>query len=159
MRQSRGYRSLVPAPLKSRRLSKAAKPAFVEPLEGRMLLTSVVVNSTVDTLFSPGSGTVSLRNAIATANASATPTTITFDPTVFATAQTITLNSDLELSNTSESTTITGPSASLTVSGNNSSMVLQVDANVTATVSRLTITEGGGAFIYAGICATRATSR
>jgi hypothetical protein len=34
-----------------------------------------------------GSGTVSIVDAVAIANASSTPTTITFDPTVFASAR------------------------------------------------------------------------
>jgi len=43
------------------------------------------------------------------------PTTITFDPVVFAAARTIVLNgTQLELSNTSEPTTIIGPAAGVT---------------------------------------------
>ncbi len=54
--------------------------------------------------------------------------TITFDPTVFATPQTITLTAgQLELSNTSGTETITGPAAGVTVSGNNASRVFQID--------------------------------
>ncbi len=59
----------------------------VETLEGRTLLSSVVVNTTADTADSMGSGTVSIVDAVAIANASSTPTTITFDPTVFASAR------------------------------------------------------------------------
>jgi hypothetical protein len=126
------------------------KRAFVERLEGRALLTSIVVNTVLD-ITSPPAGTVSLRSAIATANASSTPTTITFSPTVFATAQTIVLNgNDLELSNTNEATTITGPSTGVTVSGNNASGVFVIDGNVIATLSNLTITKGseGGIISY-----------
>ena len=72
--------------------------------------------------------------------------TITFDPTVFATAQTITLTGlPLELSNptgTTGTTSIIGPAAGLTVSGGGLSRVFQVDANVTASISRLTISGG-----------------
>ena len=65
-------------------------------------------------------------------------------PTVFTGGQTITLNgSQLELSNTGGPQTITGPGASLlTVSGNDASRVFQVDQNVTASISGLTITGG-----------------
>ena len=64
--------------------------------------------------------------------------TITFDPTVFATAQTITLTGgQLALSNTSGAETITGPAAGVTVSGGGLSRVFQVDAGVTASISGL----------------------
>ena len=61
----------------------------------------------------------------------------------------------LELSNTAESTVITGPSAGVTISGNNLSTVFQIDANVTASMSGLTVTKGsapvsGGGFYNAG---------
>ena len=57
---------------------------------------------------------------------------------------TITLTgSQLELSNTSGTETITGPAAGVTVSGGGLSRVFQVDANVTASISGLTITGGG----------------
>ena len=69
--------------------------------------------------------------------------TIDFDSTVFNTPQTITLTGgQLELSNTSGTETITGPAAGVTVSGGGLSRVFQVDANVTASISGLTITEG-----------------
>ena len=122
-----------------------------EPLEDRRLL-SVVVNSINDVLYPAGSGVVSLRNAIAIADGSATPTTITFDPTVFATAQLIVLNgTQLELSNTSEPTTIIGPAAGVTISGNNATRVLQVDGNVTAAISGVAIANGNSGFWGGGI--------
>ena len=70
-------------PLKSR--------ITVETLEKRILLTTVMVNTVVDAIYPPGTGLVSLRNAVTDANGSSTPTTITFDPKVFATTQTIQL--------------------------------------------------------------------
>ena len=101
------------------------------------------MNTTSDSLV-PGAGLLSLREAIAFANADSSGiATITFDPTVFATPQTITLTgSQLELSNTSETETITGPAAGVTVSGGGLSRVFQVDAGVTASISGLTITGG-----------------
>ena len=88
------------------------------------------MNTTSDSL-SPGAGLLSLREAVALRQHS-TPSgisSITFDPTVFATPQTITLTgTQLELSNTSETETITGPAAGVTVSGGGLSRVFQVDA-------------------------------
>ncbi len=106
------------------------------------------MNTTSDSLF-PGTGLLSLREAIAFANFdSAGNSTITFDKHVFATPQTITLTgSQLELSNTTETETITGPKAGVTVSGGGLSRVFQVDASVTASISGLTITGGNSAGI------------
>jgi predicted outer membrane repeat protein len=106
-------------------------------------LPSLVVNTTSVALF-PGAGLLSLPEAIAFANLdSAGIATITFDPTVFATPQAITLTgSQLELSNTSETETITGPAAGVTVSGGGLSRVFQIDGGVTALISRLTISGG-----------------
>ncbi len=117
-------------------------PGSVEPLEGRRLLSSVVVNSTADTLFAAGSGSVSLRNAVATAAASTTATTITFDPKVFAAHRTITLGGTVLKLTGSHAVTITGPAAGVTVSGNAESTVLQVAVGVTAAASGLTVTDG-----------------
>jgi hypothetical protein len=106
-------------------------------------LPSLVVN-TPSAAFFPGAGLLSLFEAIGFANLdSAGISTITFDPTVFATAQTITLTgTPLELSNTSETETITGPAAGVTVSGGGLSRVFQIDQNVTASISGLTIIRG-----------------
>jgi hypothetical protein len=102
---------------------------------------SLVVNTTSAALF-PGPGFLSLPEAIVFANLdSAGISTITFDPTVFATPQTITLTgTQLELSNPSETETITGPAAGVTVSGGGLSRVFQIDGMVTASISGLTIT-------------------
>ena len=114
---------------------------------------SVVVNSISDEVHSEGGSLVSLRDAIAVANSSATPKTITFDPTVFAAAQTIVLTGgQLELSNTEYSTTIIGPAAGVTFSGNRASRVLQVDKNVTARISRVVITNGKSSHWGGGVC-------
>ena len=106
-------------------------------MEDRTLLSSFVVSNTGD------SGPGSLRQAILDANAQGGAETITFDPTAFATPQTITLTSgQLELSDPSGTETITGPAAGVTVSGGGQSRVFQVDNGVTASISGLTITGG-----------------
>ena len=113
-------------------------------MEDRTLLSSFVVSNTGD------SGPGSLRQAIEGANAQGGAETITFDPTAFATPQTITLTSgQLELSDTTGTETITGPAAGVTVSGdgpgnglNGQGRVFQVDKGVTASISGVTITAG-----------------
>ena len=107
-------------------------------LEDRRLLSTIVVNNPTDT---PVANQIDLRQAIAQANADGGGDTIAFS-SLFNTPQTITLTGgQLELSGTTAPTTITGPGANLlSVSGNNASRVFLVDANVTASLSGLTIT-------------------
>ncbi len=114
----------------------------------------LVVNSTAD-----GSGNqpgkLDLRGAVDLADVLTGAQTITFDPTVFATAQTILLTAGpLELSQTSGLQTITGPAARVTINGGGKSGVFQVDGGATATLSGLTITGGsavnGGGVVNGG---------
>ncbi len=120
----------------------ASRRLHIEPLEDRRLL-SVLVSNIND------SGAGSLRAAIATANSSATPTTITFDPTVFASAQTITLTSGvLALSNSSQPTTIDLPAAGLTIAGN----YLEVNPNTTATLLGTNPTNLTNLTMTGGLC-------
>ena len=82
-------------------------------LEERALLSTIVVNNPTDT---PVAGQIDLRQAIVQANTKGGNETITFDKTVFMTPQTITLNgTQLELSDTTGTETITGPKAGVTV--------------------------------------------
>ena len=102
---------------------------------------SLVVKSTSDGGRRPGSSisaaAVNLADVLTGAR------TITFDSTVFATAQTIVLTAGpLELSQTSGLETITGPQAGVTISGGGTSGVIQVNAGATASFSGLTITDG-----------------
>ncbi len=117
---------------------RQTRPA-VMALEDRRLMATFLVTNTAD------SGPGSLRAEIDLANANPGANTIEFDSTnAFQTAQTITLTSgQLELSNTSGTQTILGPPAGVTVSGGGLSRVFQVDEQVTASISGLTITEGG----------------
>ena len=107
----------------------------------------IVVNTTADSSGPAAFGLVSLRDAVnlANANTSGTAETITFDPTVFTTPQTITLSAGtLTLSNTRSATTIQGPATGLTIDGNNAVTVFHVNVGVTATLGNLTIAHGNG---------------
>ena len=111
--------------------------------------TSLVVESNSGTVVTTAAG-LTLPGAISLANQFA-GSAITFDPKVFATLQTITLTTQLELSNTKDSTTITGPAAGVTISGGTSSRIFEIDSNVTASLSGLTITGGsvtGGGGVF-----------
>ena len=101
------------------------RPAL-EVLEDRWVPSTFVVNNPTDT---PVAGEIDLRQAIVQANTTGGTETITFDNTVFNTPQTITLTgTQLELSDTTGTETITGPAAGVTVSGGGLSRVFQVDA-------------------------------
>ena len=90
--------------------------------------TKLVVNATSNGFFA-GPGLLSLREAVAFANTdSSGNANISFDPKVFRAPQTITLTgTPLELSNTSEAETITGPAAGVTISGGGLGQVLLVE--------------------------------
>ena len=95
-------------------------------LEDRRLLSTFTVNSTGDT--GSGSGLVGdLRYCVTQANLAGGDQMIVFNSS-FNSPQTITLTQGpLELSNTTGTETITGPSGGLTISGNNASRVFQID--------------------------------
>ena len=117
-------------------------------LEDRRLLSMIVVNNATDT---PVMGEIDLRQAIGMANTDGGGDTITFDPTVFSSPKTITLGgSQLELTGTTGTTTITGPAGGVTISGGGASRVFQVDALVAASISGLTITGGEAGYSYGG---------
>src|SRR5262245_33144494 len=106
-------------------------------LEGRSLLSTIIVNNPTDT---PLPGLTDLRQAIGQANTIGGDDTITFDKSVFKAPLTIRLTGgQLELSDTTETVTIAGPKAGVTVSASGLSRVLQVDGGVTASISGLTI--------------------
>ena len=103
---------------------------------------TLTVNSTAD---NGGSGT--LRSLIAAAHSG---DTITFDPTVFAGKQTITLTQGTLV--ITKSLTITAPAPGVAVSGNNSSQVFVINggtASAPVALSGLTI-ENGRASYYGG---------
>jgi hypothetical protein len=122
----------------------------LEGLEGRVLLsgdpTLYTVNSTGNG--SSGTGTSgTLPYVITQANANPNPagSLIEFDPAVFSSPQTITLANTLTLTEKAGPEVIDGPGADLvTISGNQSVQVFQVNSGVTATISGLIITGGIG---------------
>jgi hypothetical protein len=122
----------------------------IEALETRRLLTSVVVNSTLDNVNDSviTGPSITLREAVNYEDHNGGGT-ITFAPSVFGTAKTIALASQLNLTNTN-SLTITGPGAGLlTISGQNATRVLYMNGGA-ATLSGLTIS-GGNASGGAGL--------
>jgi hypothetical protein len=92
------------------------------------------------------SGVGSLEQAVLNANANAGADVITFDPAVFATAQTIALTSGLQLTG---QITITGPAAGVTVQGPSNSEPFAVATGATANFTGLTI-------IGSGLCISNA---
>ncbi len=124
------------------------------PAIGAFQTNPLMVNTTLDGSGTP-SGDLSLRQAVNLAIVLGGTESITFDPTDFATAQTITLSAgQLELS--AGTVTITGPTAGVTISGGGASRVFQIDSGTTVTLSGLTITgghatgDGGGVLIDGG---------
>jgi hypothetical protein len=102
---------------------------------------SLVVNTAVDGVGSDP-GNVSLRQAVNLANALTSADTISFEPSVFAAAQVITLTDGPLVLTDSATTTILGPGPMLlTVSGNHMSRVFQVQGG-SAALWGLTITGG-----------------
>lgn len=108
---------------------------WVAALEARTLLSTLTVTNDND------SGSGSLRGALAVAVAG---DTIKFARSAYGT---ITLSSGpLQVAS---SVTIDGPGAKdITINGNNSFQDLMVDANITATISGLTVTGGQGPATY-----------
>src|SRR6516162_3993884 len=141
--ERRSGRSTVEARKRRRR---RLQPTLLA-LEDRRLLSTFSVISTADpAALTPGT----LRYAVAQANAATSPSALEFE--LGSGPATITLSQGrLELSNTSDATTIyDGPGeGAVTVSGNDASRVFQVDPNVTASISGLTIT-GGNSEHYPG---------
>src|SRR5262249_49337045 len=129
-RRLRPHRRRQPIPRPAIRGGVRRTVLRFEWLEDRTVLSTFLGTNT------GASGPGSLRQAILDANAQQSASDITFDPTAFATPQTITLTSgQLELSDKSGTETITGPAAGVTVSGGGQSRVFRVDKGVTASIS------------------------
>ncbi len=112
-------------------------------------LVVTTADDELDSTYDPNN--LSLREAIALANANPGADTITFDSSLA--GQTITLTGgQLELSDTTGTTTITGLGADqLIVSGNNASSVFTIDSGATVEISGLTITQGYDASLGGGV--------
>ncbi len=104
-----------------------------------------------DLIADPGSDGISLREAVTAANNTFGPVAITFDPTVFANASTIKLTAGQLALTTSWAAAIEGPAAGVTLLGDGTTRVLQVNAGVTASFSNLTITGGRGSASGGGL--------
>ncbi len=100
-----------------------------------------VINSVADTNdnFCDASS-CTLREAIAAANSNAGADTITFDTTVFNSAKTITVGS--QLPSFSESATITGPPAGVTVDGVTKAFTIFTVSGGTVNIIGLTVSNG-----------------
>ncbi len=140
-------RSRRPGTVEQRRRWRM-RPTLMALEDRRLLSTIVVNNNAVDDVNTTGT----LRWAIAQANAATSPSAIEFElgsgPATVALLQ-----GQLELGNTKDATTIyDGPGEGpVTISGNQESRVFQVDPNVTASISGLTITGGNTASNGAGL--------
>jgi hypothetical protein len=143
------------------RVASRRRP-LIEALEDRSLLSTWLVDGLGDAGL--GSGTSGdLRWAVAQANADTDPAgaLVRFDPTLFATPQTITLGSSLELSNTAVPVTVDGTGVGpVTVTVNQSVRAFQVDQNVTASLEGLNLTgrgtreKGGGVLTHGTLVVT-----
>ena len=142
------------------RTRRGRRLLVLEGLEDRLLLSG---NPTIYTVNSTGNGTTGTGDSgtlpyvigQANANTNAAGSVIEFDPTLFATPQTITLSTTLTLSETAGREVIDGPGASLvTISGNNAVQVFSVASGVTASFTGLTISGGtankGGRYLQRG---------
>jgi hypothetical protein len=111
---------------------------------------SIVVNTYKDQTDPAGSAVVSLRDAIIAADHANGPVMISFDQRAFAKPRTITLDGKpLDLSNDLYGAiTITGPTAALTISGNNKSNLFLIDRRVSSSMSDLTLSGGDAYGLY-----------
>lgn len=149
------------SPVASARARRGSAPGRgLEHLESRRLLANILVNTAVDE--SVANATVSLREAIAQADAGAGDDTISFSAAAFPAGSltTITLTAGaLAFNGTNGTLEINGPGQEqLAISGNDASRVFNVAAGANLTLDGLTLTNGrhasmGGAIHNAGTLA------
>ena len=155
MRLSRNKSTSVSSSKLKSQLKSAATGAAIELLETRRMLstTTVTVNSTLDTLFSPSSGLTSLRNAFNTAENDTTDSTfiIKFDSTAFNIAKTISLTGGPLTLDDTDGTLLTdieieGPTAGVTIdaSGQDGGIAISPTALDTVDLSNLTVQNAAG---------------
>ncbi len=107
-------------------------------------LATIVVNTTKDMMDPVGSPAVSLRDAVARADAALGPVNILFSPSVFASERTITLAQgalDLRENHFGE-ITIVGPAAGVIVNAGDIIAGFSIDHSITVSFSDLTIIDG-----------------
>ena len=148
----RWIRSLIQSWLSQpARLKRNARTLYrlqIETLEDRVVPSNWLVTNTSNSSSTSGS----LPWAVAHANTDTSNADITFSPTAFPSATTITLAATLTLSNTAHSITIDGSGAGpITVSGGGSVEDFSVNASVTAILSNFTIANGHAGFNGGGI--------
>ena len=143
------------------RSTRGKQPWLVEALEDRLLLSG---SPTIYTVNSTGNGTTGTGNSgtlpyvigQANANTNTAGSEIQFDHSVFKTAQTITLASTLELSETDGPEVIDGPGRKRRDGQRHNAVeVFSVTSGVTASFSGLTISgglaaQGGGLSVVGG---------
>jgi uncharacterized protein (DUF2141 family) len=138
---------------------------ITEAIEPRRLLSTYTVNTLSDAV-TPVTGQITLRQAVADANAHSGADAINFDPKVFTTSalHTITLTQgQINFTDKSGATTITGPGAKVVaINGNAMSQIFDISSGVTVSILGVTITNGksatadssgntyGGAIVNAG---------
>jgi hypothetical protein len=131
-----------------RRRPRNLRPSVLEALEDRVLMAGNPTAYTVNLLSDDGTGSGragDIAYVLSQANADPNPagSLIQFDPTVFATRQTIPLTSTLELSGTAGPIVIQGPAThNVVIGGNGNVGDFMVDTGVTANFSHLVITNG-----------------
>lgn len=129
--------------ISGRKSKQFALRAAVERCEPRLCLSTFIVNTTSDAV-DPGAGLLTLRQAVAAANAHPGPDMIAFDPKVFTAGSlhTITLTQgQIEFTDTSGDTTVAGAGVAA-VSGNGLSRVFQTDPGTSVSLSGLAVVSG-----------------
>ncbi len=126
----------------NRQNNKKLHSAIIETMERRLLMSTYTVNTLSDAV-NPGTGLLTLRQAVADASEDSHADVIAFSPSVFApgSMHTITLTQgELNIGGT---TTLNGPGSNvLTIDANKTGRVLQVSSGSSVIVSGLTITNG-----------------
>jgi hypothetical protein len=146
-----GTGTAVPGVTADQRGFPLDSPPDIGAFQVQSITEPLVVDSTGDgTGVAPGA--LGLRGAIGLANLLGGDQTITFNATIFANEQTITLSEgQLELNDSTGMVRISGPSAGVVVSGGGAYRVLQVDAGASATISGLSILGGYAAAPGGGV--------
>ena len=141
-----------------RPITRSRRRLAVEVLEDRTVPASLVVNTVADTV--ADDNFLSLREAVAAANANPGEDTITFASDVAGGTITLTLG-ELTLTDAAR-TTIDGGAAGVTLDGNNASRIVAVNGGAQAALANLTLTRGrasyGGGIVNGGTLAVTSST-